>query len=179
MKKSILFILAVIAVALPSSVSAYNYPNQKWGVNTVGWDLSGLGVPAWKTSARDAMENWNNTRSKFSMIEYPGSHNTMAYYWDQSDTVGYTKRYLQYGLWGNIYKSIIRINNYYRFNPPYSTGSWKDLRTLFRHELGHTLALDHVTNLPTAVMYPILPYNSVVNLSSDEIAGIRAIYGTR
>jgi hypothetical protein len=47
------------------------------------------------------------------------------------------------------------------------------------HELGHTLGLDHSTDI-NAVMYPTFPRRSGLGtafLTSDDIAGIQAIYG--
>ena len=42
------------------------------------------------------------------------------------------------------------------------------------HEIGHAIGLDHSAN-PNAIMYPY--YNGMTRLSSEDIAGIQAIYG--
>jgi hypothetical protein len=44
------------------------------------------------------------------------------------------------------------------------------------HELGHSLGLGHSAN-PSAVMAPYYTYNPNVQLTSDDIQGIQAIYG--
>ncbi len=63
-----------------------------------------------------------------------------------------------------------------------TTQSWQinndyDLQTVGIHEFGHALGLDH-SALSTADMYSI--YNSQKqSLTSDDISGIQAVYGTR
>ncbi len=50
-----------------------------------------------------------------------------------------------------------------------------DLYSVGLHEFGHALGLGHSTN-PFAVMFPIY-FGNYYGLSSDDVAGIRAIYG--
>lgn len=63
-----------------------------------------------------------------------------------------------------------------------ATTAWQintiyDLQTVAIHEIGHSLGLDH-SSVATAVMYD--SYNGVKqNLTSDDVAGIRSIYGPR
>ncbi|MEW4569111.1 matrixin family metalloprotease [Tautonia sp. JC769] len=63
-----------------------------------------------------------------------------------------------------------------------STSSWNvganfDVQTVAIHELGHSLGLGH-SEFSTAVMYGT--YNGVKQgLTSDDIAGIRSLYGVR
>jgi hypothetical protein len=57
----------------------------------------------------------------------------------------------------------------------FSVNSTYDLFTVATHEIGHALGLDHSASY-TAEMYPT--YNGVKqNLNSDDISGIRSIYG--
>src|SRR5262249_9451505 len=55
----------------------------------------------------------------------------------------------------------------------WNIGTTYDLYTVMEHEIGHALALLHSTVSGT-VMWP--NYTHVLNLQSDDIAGIRAIY---
>jgi hypothetical protein len=55
------------------------------------------------------------------------------------------------------------------------TGASVDLFSVALHEAGHGLGLGH-SDRPGTVMYPY--YRQVSGLSDDDIAGIRALYGT-
>ena len=75
------------------------------------------------------------------------------------------------------------INNYsiagdFQFNTGqvFNIGSTYDLFTVAAHEVGHALGLLH-SSTPQAIMYAT--YNTrKTGLNSDDIAGIKAIYGT-
>src|SRR5262249_36016089 len=59
----------------------------------------------------------------------------------------------------------------------FNIGSTYDLQSVAEHEFGHALGLLHSTNI-LAVMYGT--YTSTkTTLATDDINGIRAIYGTR
>src|ERR1017187_9356505 len=53
-------------------------------------------------------------------------------------------------------------------------GTNTDLFSVALHETGHALGLGHSSN-PVAVMYPY--YRMQTGLTSDDIAGIQALYG--
>ena len=54
-------------------------------------------------------------------------------------------------------------------------GSDVDLYTVALHEIGHALGLGHSDD-PNSIMYPY--YHSGAGLSSDDIAGVQALYGS-
>ena len=56
----------------------------------------------------------------------------------------------------------------------WSVGTNTDLFSVALHETGHALGLGHSSN-PGAVMYPY--YRMQTGLTSDDIAGIQALYG--
>jgi hypothetical protein len=56
-------------------------------------------------------------------------------------------------------------------------GTTYDLMTVAVHELGHALGMDH-SQVSTAVMWPTY-IGSKQTLTTDDIAGIRSIYGAR
>jgi hypothetical protein len=56
----------------------------------------------------------------------------------------------------------------------WSVGTSIDLFSVALHETGHALGLGHTSD-PTAVMYPY--YQIQTGLTSDDIAGIQALYG--
>ena len=58
---------------------------------------------------------------------------------------------------------------------PWSSGGNVDLYSVALHEAGHALGLGH-SDRPGAVMYPY--YKQATGLTDDDIAGIRALYGS-
>ena len=62
-------------------------------------------------------------------------------------------------------------------NAAWNVDTAVDLQTVALHELGHSLGLDHAT-YSYAAMYP--SYNGIKQtLSTDDVGGIRSIYGQR
>jgi len=91
---------------------------------------------------------------------------------------GFSSNYLALGYLpppGNNYSvgGDIALNT----NVAYNIGSTYDLQTVALHEIGHALGLLHST-LRTADMYPIYA-GAFSELTTDDISGIRAIYGAR
>ncbi len=178
MKRILMATVALVTLIVPNISWAYSYPGYKWDSAVVGYDTSGLGNTTWRSIATTAMSNWNAAGAKFQLVNSSGSQNTMSYYWDNSEVLAYNQRSRQYVVFGKMTKSVIKVNNFHLFNPPYRSGEYFDLASVLRHELGHTIPLDHV-GTRTALMYPSFATGEVRTLTSDEINGIRAIYGIR
>lgn len=178
MKRIFLVAVAVVTLIAPSVTQAYNYPGFKWDPSYVGYDTSGLGNTTWRSVATTAMSQWNATGSRMQLANASGSQNTMGYYWEDSSVLAFNQRSRQYVLWGKLTKSIIKLNVRHNFNPPFKSGVYYDLASVLRHELGHTIPLDHVSSR-TALMFPSFDIAEVRGITADEVNGIRAIYGLR
>jgi hypothetical protein len=60
---------------------------------------------------------------------------------------------------------------------PSSVGSGQDIQGVACHELGHALGLGH-SNTGSATMYPYASGTSDRSIEGDDIAGVKAIYGS-
>lgn len=58
----------------------------------------------------------------------------------------------------------------------YLPSNYYDLRTVFRHELGHALGLCHANNDSTAVMWYKITIGTVKQIGPDDRNGLRYIY---
>lgn len=125
-------------------------------------------------------EQWNNAGANFSFLytsQYL-SDNRIKYGYVAGGSPGVTQHdYLLYD-WNTIESSTTILSNGYTWNfegymdqATYAA----DVKTVLIHELGHWLVLDH-SNTSSSVMYS--DWTKKWSLYSDDIAGIRAIWGT-
>lgn len=85
------------------------------------------------------------------------------------------------GKWGILAHAFAPSDGRLHFD---ADESWSDgvvfnefnVETVALHELGHVLGLGH-SSVPTAIMWPYIDPGSTKGLNSDDIAGIRALYG--
>lgn len=84
---------------------------------------------------------------------------------------------------GRILEADIVLNPYFSTSTDGSPGSF-DLESTVVHELGHALGLGHSEVLGASMRNSVarnglysLPFTSARTLSSDDIAGVRALYG--
>ena len=176
----IIIVLLTIGLLLPSlPVRAYNYAGYRWGgaYPTVGMDTTQLYATAYQNAATDAMNSWNATGSRWRVVNYKPSSNTIYNFYDPgSTTLAQTKNYRN-GFIGDVYRTTIAVNNAKNFYSS-SQASWYDLRSVLRHELGHSLVLNHEERFYT-LMNPTFGIGEVRNITSDESTAIRNIYGLR
>lgn len=180
MKRILIGLSVVGAVLVPVAAGAYSYAGYRWGGSfpQVPVDTRGLAITAWRSAANDAMASWNNAGAKFRIYSQDGATNTMSYYYQVSSVLANAPTWRKYGFWGDVVRGEVRVNNYHNFNPPYTSGTWYDLRSVLRHEFGHWIVLWHVTN-PGALMYHSVAPGQVKHVSSDEVAAVRNVYGIR
>ena len=83
---------------------------------------------------------------------------------------------------GRITEADIVLNPAYQFSTDRTFGTY-DLETIFTHEIGHLLGLDH-SRIGSAIMVDGIPKNQLFeannhprSLSTQDIAGIRGLYG--
>jgi hypothetical protein len=75
---------------------------------------------------------------------------------------------------GDGFDDIAFCEIYFNDGFDWNIGGNYDIETVFLHELGHSLGLDH-TDIVGSIMYPT--YSGVLTtLSADDIAGISALY---
>jgi hypothetical protein len=163
------------------SVSPYRWCQQ----NPMGEDFYiNTGVTADQKSAMvGAALTWNSSGACFQFSnggtsEVTGTKldGTNIIYWDSQlddQTLGQTTYWFNTST-GCLLEADCGFNDKLSWSTT-GDGSAYDIQTCMLHELGHYLSLDHSKNAD-AIMYPY--YSGVRrSLSTDDIAGIIAIYG--
>ncbi len=182
MKKILFSVVTLVVMLVPfSPARAYQYAGYRWAGTypTVAMDTTKLYLTSWRNVATDAMNNWNNTGSRWAIVNYAPSNNTMSLYYETGTSVlAYTRTYRTGIFWGDVYRGTITVNNAQNFNPPYTSGCWYDLRSVIRHEMGHLLVLNHEDRFWT-LMNSTIGCGEVKNITNDEWTAIRNIYGVR
>lgn len=137
------------------------------------------------TAILNAMGTWGNSGADFSFT-YGGSANKPAPSYDGVNQVRWDQRdgdfWLAYATWWASGGSIVEADIVFNDKYAWATGDtipsgYYDVESVALHELGHVLGLDHAS--APAVMQPTI--GSGVKrrvLTSDDINGIVAIYGT-
>lgn len=179
-KHWLIIVALIVGGIIPTAAQAYSYAGYRWGGDypQVGVDTRGLLLTSWRAAANDAMNSWNAAGAKFRLYSQDGSGSKMTYYYEVSDVLANAPTWRKYGFFGDVVRGEVRVNNRHNFNPPYTSGTWHDLRSVLRHEFGHWLVLWHV-NTPSALMYPSISSGTIKQLSSDETRAVKDIYGTR
>ncbi len=147
----------------------------------------GISESVWKDELRQAAALWQSV-ADINVVEVSDSGHAIGISGNQQNdsrfgdvrftsipaaagTLGYA--YLPPPFNGGTRAGDIVLNS----NVSWNVNATYDLQTVGIHEFGHSLGLDHSTQ-SSAVMYGT--YNGIKQtLTSDDIAGIRSIYGTR
>ena len=190
-------LLAVLIIS--TAVNAYVLIGWSWQYNNIVFHTGfnsgedGTSAASYQSALNNAINSWNS-KSNFqyeinSAYIDPcatGDDNSVSFESDICGTafgsgvlaVAHTSYYSNSG--NTLYSDII-FNSAKNWSIHNNTGFFSeifdpyDFQRVALHEVGHTLGLDHEsTNYP--IMYPSYQ-NSVTTLQTDDINGIRAIYG--
>lgn len=203
MKARLAFVgAAALALWLTDSGGAYWLNGQRWTSNPVmqlQLGSSGTlldGSSSWGASAESAMARWNQYLSgvefrvvRDSTAPIAGSNGYNNVFWDDDvygDSFGDA---VAYALWwyrgttlieGDVVFDRSRSWNSYRGSQRRSTsgGTLYDLRRVALHEFGHVLGLGHPYEHGQSVSSIMNRISDIDDLQTDDINGIRAIYGS-
>lgn len=144
----------------------------------------------WRGFIREAVNTWNGAGAKFTFSTRPHRSSDdpcnlpgeVAIIQTDPDTLcpgdgplldrSYTVGRIEYRLGG------VRI--YIKDRPVPGAGTRSDaIRQVLLHELGHAVGLDHPDEQGQTVQAVMNTSNYYTTLQPDDIAGIRALYGTR
>lgn len=178
---TIVFILLFLVTSL-SLAYAYSLSRSKWRTNQTGLDYDHLSS-SWKSVASLSRTAWNNAGADMEIYYSSISQNDV-----DVDDFGVTKwagRVLvrEYFLGRWYFAEVdMEINTRYT-SPTYGTitpsSSRYDGQSIATHELGHLVGLEH-SYYPTTMYYQASPGTTWMRtLHSDDIAGIKAIYGLK
>lgn len=173
-----------------TSTSAYVLSGFSWPSHTVSYSYNPAGKPASlsgdQAAVQAAANTWSTAGANFSFTggsttsAATGACNGAA---DGQNTIGWAQQSGSVlALTCSTYAGANELEFDMQLSPSWTwtTGSPAnvDLQSVVTHELGHAAGLGHSTN-PSAVMYASYTIGTIKRtLTSDDIAGVVAIYGT-
>ncbi len=187
-------VLAAVSLAAPAGAYELLYTNGnvvKWDGTSCTYYINSSNGPSGALSAvRSAMDTWTNAGSNFSFV-YGGTTSSTA--WGSNDGTNIVDfgaistanalavNHTWYNsLTGAISDSDIRFNTAYSWGTDGSANVY-DVQNIATHELGHSLHLRDLYNASdsekTMYGYASRGETKKRTLHSDDIAGIKAIYG--
>jgi len=184
MKRLIIMIVGALLI-IPKGADAYWWTGNKWpqgNPTTVTVTITSSIPSAWAYPFGVGMAQWSNAGAKFRFVTSTNSGHNVAlkYLWFES---ALALTYIREGI-GNRTTSDRDID----FNSKYSwdvngASNKYDAHAVFVHELGHWLTLGDLYNSVDTekTMYGKagLGETKKRTLHSDDIAGIRGIYGLK
>jgi len=156
-------------------------------LGTPGRTLSD-GNTSWNTAAAPALDMWNQVVGRMQFGRVMNSTAAVAS-GDRVNSMAFSSTVFGQSFGSNTlavtyysYSGSTMIEADILFNNAQSWDSYRgslrsseDIQRVALHELGHALGLAHST-IANAIMYPYI--NSSYTLTSDDVAGAQALYGT-
>jgi hypothetical protein len=174
--KKIIALTVLLAFLVSGTVFAFNYSGLHWSSSSAYYKYRASLPSAWQTQVYNAAGTWNNA-SKFKLYYSTSCSNSWgAANYGLSGAAGYTTNQFTGQILNYCYSDY---NTYYSFASNGDSTKY-DLRTVALHEFGHWGVLDDIYNsdFSTSVMYYTINKGQLKrSLTSDDISGIRYIYG--
>lgn len=184
MKRFIIVLIGLVC-AMPQSAWAYTWTGNKWpqgNPTTVTVTIANSIPSAWAYSFGVGMAQWNNAGAKFRFVTSTNSGHNIAlkYLWFESAlAVTYIREGIGYRTTSD---RDVDFNSKYSWDVNGVSNKY-DAAGVFVHELGHWLTLNDLYNgtdsEKTMYAYTGLGETKKRTLHSDDIAGIRSIYGLK
>lgn len=183
--KSLGLATALILLFLIMSISlayAYTLYRAKWRTHQTGLDYDHLSS-GWKSVVYNSRTAWNNAGADMEIYYSTISQNDVDV--DNFGSTRWAGRVLINEYWlGRWYFSQVDMEiNTYHTSATYGSilpaSSRYDGQSIATHELGHLVGLEH-SFYPTTMYLSAEPGTTWMrSLHSDDIAGIKAIYGLK
>jgi len=155
----------------------------------VGYQVHTSFTTAQRTAIQNSGTTWNDAGARFTFT-YEGTHSRAGgalkngeneVVWDDLGTDGVLGRaYAWAQSWGGgplyVVEADTAFNTRYTFSTT-ATPTHNDLESVSLHEFGHWLILEHSEFEAAVMWYRLMTGTAKRTLHSDDIAGIKALYG--
>ena len=180
---SFTFFILITLLIFNISTSAYEVLYPMGYSNTPAYIKCYSGFSSNTLSAvHNACSSWNGTHSSALVYRNTATHSNTAYpLLNQSNEITKgsrgTNTYIMQTYYTNkdyatVFEADIDINVSFDFG---SASTSYDTQSVITHEIGHLLGLGH-SQYTSALMYGTINKGTIKSITSDDIAGIAAIY---